>query len=313
MPTRAEPVIQTNGLTRHYGSVRAVEDLNLSVPAGSVFGFLGPNGAGKTTTIRLLLGIVDATRGAARVLGFDVATEGGEMRRRCGVLLEHSGLYERMSALDNLQFHRRAHGMSAADSDERIQALLKRFDLWERRHEPAGRFSKGMKQKLAVARAMLPRPKLVFLDEPTNGLDPESSLDLRDHVSELARNEGVTFFLTTHQLAEVERMCTHVGVMRKGRLRAAGDLASIRALGGSRRVEFVGSGFSEAAIDELEHRSEVRQVQRHDSSLTVLLHDNAPVAPLTTLLVQRGAALEAVRPIIPTLESGYFALMNDEQ
>ena len=313
MPDSAEPIIHTSKLTRHFGAVRAVEDLDLSVPAGSIFGFLGPNGAGKTTTIRLLLGIVDATRGDARVFGLSVAHESAVIRHRCGVVLEHSGLYERLTVRENLEFQRRSHGLSRALGDERICMLLDRFGLWEWRDRSAGTLSRGMKQKLAVARAMLTKPALVFLDEPTNGLDPESSRDLRDHILELARDESVTFFLTTHQLAEVERMCSHIGVLRAGRLRSIGDLDCLRSFGGDRHVRFVGHGFSDDLVALLEARAEILYVRRTSDTLNVFLQDQGPVAPLVTLLVSNGVALEAVVPVVPTLESGYLALMDESK
>src|SRR5437868_2380625 len=172
--------IQTRGLARSFDQVRALDDLTLEVPAGSVFGFLGPNGAGKTTTIRLLLGLIEPTSGKAEVLGFDTLTQGAEIRARSGALLEHSGLYERMSAEDNLRFYGRVARMPKEKLDERIHQLLTHLGLWERRKEAVVKWSRGMKQKLAIARPLLHGPALVFLDEPTAGLDPVAAAGLRD-------------------------------------------------------------------------------------------------------------------------------------
>src|SRR5689334_15183911 len=165
-----ELAIRAQGLTRTFETVRALDDLSLEVPAGSVFGFLGPNGAGKTTTIRLLLGLIDASAGRAEVLGLDPGTAGAEIRARTGALLEHNGLYERLSAEDNLEFYGRIWHIPTAERKARIQELLTHLALWERRRDQAGKYSKGMKQKLAVARALLHRPVIAFLDEPTTGL-----------------------------------------------------------------------------------------------------------------------------------------------
>ena len=161
--------IQCEDLTRDFATVRAVDRLALQVPAGIVFGFLGPNGSGKTTTIRLLLGLLEPTVGRAAVLGFDTRTQGAEVRARAGALLEHPGLYERLSAADNLEFYGRVWRLPPAERQARRKELLRHFDLWDRRHEVVGTWSRGMKQKLAVARTMLHRPPLIFLDEPTAG------------------------------------------------------------------------------------------------------------------------------------------------
>jgi len=170
MPT--EPAIRAEKLTRVFGAVRALDGLDLEVPPGIVFGFLGPNGAGKTTTIRLLLGLLEPSGGRAAVLGLDTRSGADGIRDRSGALLEHHGLYERLSAEDNLAFYARAWRLSGDARRRRIRELLESLGLWERRAEPVGRWSRGMKQKLAVARALLHRPSLLFLDEPTAGLDP---------------------------------------------------------------------------------------------------------------------------------------------
>ena len=171
--------IQAEGLVRDFGAIRALDHLSLDVPAGIVFGFLGPNGAGKTTAIRAFLGLVEPTAGSARVLGFDTRRESDRIRERAGALLEHNGLYERLTAEQNLEFAGRVWHMPKADRRARTRELLEQFGLWNRRDEPVGKWSRGMKQKLAVARAVFHRPPLVFLDEPTAGLDPVASAALR--------------------------------------------------------------------------------------------------------------------------------------
>src|SRR5438132_1338601 len=187
-----EFAIRTQGLTRSFGSVRALDNLTIEVPAGSTFGFLGPNGAGKTTTIRLLLGLIEPTGGKAEVLGFDTRTQSDEIRARCGALLEHSGLYERMSAEDNLRFYGRVARMPQQKLEQRIQELLTHMGLWDRRKESVIKWSRGMKQKLAVARPLLHHPALIFLDEPTAGLDPVAAAGLREDLAALASGQGAT-------------------------------------------------------------------------------------------------------------------------
>ncbi len=216
----SDPAIRTTGLSRSFGSVRAIDDVSLEVPTGTIFGFLGPNGSGKTTTIRLLLGLLEADQGSATVLGFDTRTQANEIRERTGALLEHSGLYERLSAEDNLEFYGRVWNLPVKARRERIEELLTHLGLWERRGEQVGKWSRGMKQKLAIARTMLHRPSLIFLDEPTAGLDPVASVALRRDLTTLVAHEGVTVFLTTHNLPEAEAICDRVGVIRQGRLLA---------------------------------------------------------------------------------------------
>jgi ABC-2 type transport system ATP-binding protein len=202
-----DTAICTEGLSRHFGATRAVDGISLKVPKGIAFGFLGPNGSGKTTTIRLLLGLLEPTSGGATVLGYDVNRQTDQIRERTGALLEHNGLYERLSAEDNLEFYGRVYRLPTAERKARIKQMLSQMGLWERRRELVGTWSRGMKQKLAVARAMLHRPPLIFLDEPTAGLDPAAAAGLRDDLARLVDQEGTTVFLTTHNLAEAEKVC----------------------------------------------------------------------------------------------------------
>src|SRR5579864_2894056 len=225
-----EPIIRIEHLSRSFGTVKAVDDLSLEVPAGIVFGFLGPNGAGKTTTINLLLGLLEPTQGQASVLGFDTRTQADTIRARSGALLEFAGLYERMSAQDNLDLYGRIYRMPAPDRRARIKELLTHLDLWERRQDQVGTWSRGMKQKLAVARALFHHPPLVFLDEPTAGFDPLAAAALRNDLASLVAREGVTVFLNTHNLTEAEKLCAQVGVIRQGKLVTVGAPDELRAM-----------------------------------------------------------------------------------
>ena len=176
----SQVAIRTVGLSRRFGAVCALEGLSVDIPSGIIFGFLGPNGSGKTTTIRLLLGLLDPSAGRAEVFGYDTRTHGDAIRERCGALLEHCGLYERLSAEENLELYGRFWRMSRGSRRARVKELLTCFELWERRREIVAGWSRGMKQKLAIARALLHRPSLIFLDEPTAGLDPIAAVSLRD-------------------------------------------------------------------------------------------------------------------------------------
>src|SRR5579863_7441603 len=185
-----ESIIHIEHLSRFFGSVKAVDDLSLEVPAGIVFGFLGPNGAGKTTTIHLLLGLLEPTQGQASVLGFDTRTQAEAIRARSGALLEFAGLYERMSSDLNLDLYGRIYQMPAPDRRARIKELLTHLELWDRRKDQVGTLSRGMKQKLAVARALFHHPSLIFLDEPTAGFDPVAAVALRNDLVSLVAREG---------------------------------------------------------------------------------------------------------------------------
>jgi len=309
----AEMAIRTEALTRDFAGVRAVDSLSLEVPAGIVFGFLGPNGSGKTTTIRLLLGLLEPTRGRAAVLGFDSQTEAAQIRERCGALLEHPGLYERLSAEDNLEFYGRVWRLSPDERRARSRELLTHLGLWERRREAVGTWSRGMKQKLAVARTLLHRPSLIFLDEPTAGLDPVAAAALREDLYELVAREGVTVFLTTHNLAEAEKLCAQVGVIRQGRLLAVGSPNDLRARTGGPRAEVVGRGFSPAVLAELRARPEVANVEAQDGHLSLELRGPVDLAPLTRLLIASGAEIEEVRKGKASLEEVFLTLVEEDQ
>lgn len=309
---QSHKAIETKTLTRTFGAVRAVDALDLDVPSGIVFGFLGPNGSGKTTTIRLLLGLLEPSAGEAQVLGCDTRTEAGQIRERSGALLEYSGLYERLSAEDNLDFYGRVYHLPAAQRAARIQELLTHFGLWDRRKETAGTWSRGMKQKLAVARAILHRPQLLFLDEPTAGLDPVAAAALRDDLARLVEREGVTVFLTTHNLGEAERLCQQVAVIREGRLLAVGHPDQLRAKGGKPRVEIVGRGFSEAVLAALRARPEVAGVEVVNGRLAVDLRGQVETAPIIAALVGAGAEVEEVRKGQASLEEVFLTLVSEE-
>jgi ABC-2 type transport system ATP-binding protein len=309
------PAIRTDGLTRRFGELTAVDGLSIDVPAGRVFGFLGPNGAGKTTTIRLLLGLLRPTSGRAEVLGLDTVAFADAIRGQVGALLEHPGLYERLTVEDNLQLYGRIWRLPAVARRARIRELLEGLELWDRRREVLGDWSHGMKQKIAVARTLLHRPPLIFLDEPTAGLDPVAAAALRDDLTGLAQREGVTVFLTTHNLAEAERLCDEVAVIREGRLVALGKPDELRAGTGAPRAEIAGSGFTAEVLAALRARPEVAEVVARDGHLTVELRGppDTRLAGLVRSLVEAGAEIEEVRRGAATLEDAFLTLMDEAE
>jgi ABC-2 type transport system ATP-binding protein len=305
--------IRLDGLTRTFGALTAVDGLTLEVPAGIVFGFLGPNGAGKTTTINLLLGLLEPSGGSAAVLGLHPWTDGDEVRRQTGAVLEQPGIYGQLSAEENLEFFGRVARIAPDDRRARIRELLGQMGLWERRAEKAETWSRGMQQRLALARALLHRPRLVFLDEPTAGLDVMAAAAVRDDLASLAATSGTTIFLTTHNMAEAERLCATVAVIRVGHLVAVGSPDELRMRTGAPRVEIAGRGIDDGAIDALRALPLVAGVTRSDGHVVVELVEPAEPAPLVSLLVRRGVEVDEVRRQRASLEEVFVTLMEEER
>ncbi|HEY42859.1 MAG TPA: ABC transporter ATP-binding protein [Anaerolineae bacterium] len=305
--------IRIDNLSRDFDTVRAVDGLSLEVSAGRIFGFLGPNGAGKTTTINLLLGLLEPTEGRAEVLGFDTQTQADEIRSRTGALLEYSGVYEHLNAEDNLEFYGRVWQLPAGERQARIKELLTHMGLWERRKDRAGTWSRGMKQKLALARVLLHRPSLVLLDEPTAGLDVVAATAIRDDLEILAAQEGVTVFLTTHNMAEAEKLCSRVAVIREGRLVAIGHPDELRARAGGPRVEIFGHGFNERALTSLRDRSEISAVEVENGRMVIDLREELDVGLLVTLMVSAGVQVDEVRRGKASLEEVFLTLMEESK
>ncbi len=302
---------RTHQLTREFaGGVRALDALTLEVPRGTVFGFLGPNGAGKTTTIRLLLGLLEPTSGEAEVLGYDVRSQSERIRERTGALLEHHGLYERLTAFDNLYFYARIARMTRAAARARVQELLEQFGLWDRRQDATETWSRGMKQKLAIARALLHRPELVFLDEPTAGLDPIAAAALRNDLAALPAQTGTSVFLTTHNLAEAERLCAQIGVVAQGRLVAFGHPDELRKTRGGEQIEVVGRNL-EAAATLLSAIDGVETTNFRNGRLVIHTRRGTSAAPIVSALVQHGAEIEEVRRDAASLEDVFMSLLQE--
>ena len=304
-------VIHTKNLSRTFGAIRAVDNLSIEIPSGTVFGFLGPNGAGKTTTIRLLLGLLEPTAGRAEVLGFDTRSQADQIRQRSGALLEHNGLYERLSAEDNLEFYGRVWHIPAKERETRKREILSRMGLWDRRKDLVGQWSRGMKQKLAVARALFHRPTLLFLDEPTAGLDPVAAAALREDLNALVEQEGITVFLSTHNLGEAEKLCHQVGVIRQGKLLAVGAPAELRAKAGANRCQVFGSGFSPELIELLHRRPEVTQARLVNQHLVIDLNGQTEIAGLVNWMVNAGVQVEEIRKSTASLEEVFLTLVEE--
>ena len=303
-------MLRATGLGRRFGELWAIRHMDLEVFRGEVLGLLGPNGAGKTTTVRLLTALIEPTDGTATVDGLDIRRQPDDVRARVGILTETPGLYEKLSATANLDFFGRLYGLDAATRAERIERYLRLFSLWERRDDAVGGFSKGMKQKLAIARALLHEPSVVFLDEPTAALDPEAAYVVREAI-EAIRRSGRTIVLATHNLYEADRLCDRVAFVRGGLLRVDSP-ADLRESLGGRGVEIGFAGAPGPAVVEAARRVEgVSAAELANHRLVVGAADPGAVTPrLVRALVAAGADIVEVRERATSLEQIYFEVMG---
>jgi len=223
-------VIQTEGLTKRYGHQTAVDALTLEIPEGEIFGFLGPNGAGKTTTLLMLLGLTEPTSGRARVLGFDPLREPLKIKRHVGYLPENVGFYDDLTAEENLRFIAELNGLRNGQADRLIEEALQKVGLAQERTKLVGHYSRGMRQRLGIAELLIKEPRLVFLDEPTLGLDPDGIHRMLDLIVSLSKEQGITVVLSSHLLHQVQRICNRVGIMLRGKLVASGTVDELAKL-----------------------------------------------------------------------------------
>jgi ABC-2 type transport system ATP-binding protein len=309
-------VIEIEHLTRKFGDVTAVDGLTLTIAEGEVFGLLGPNGAGKTTTIRMLAGLIGKTSGEARIAGCRVGDQATakQLRGLIGLMPEEAGLYPDLSAARTLDFYGRLYQVSGGKRAERTERLLTMLDLWDRRDVRVRTFSKGMKQRLTIARALINDPPVLFLDEPTANLDPEGAKTVRDFLLQLKR-ENRTILLNTHQLAEAERVCDRVGIMHR-RLVAVGTPDGLRGTASARATAIQLAVVTDAAVEAARQAS-------HASGADVTVSGNTITVPvgkperdnpeLVKAIVAAGGEVQFVSGLVPTLEETYLKLLGDEK
>lgn len=304
---RAVPAIEAVGLAKRFGEATAVRQLSFTVQSGEVFGFLGPNGAGKTTTVRMLIGLLAPSEGTARLLGETVGAS-DDLRRRIGVMTETPGLYESLTVEENLAYFADLHGVTGPQRRARLDACLERAGLSDRRHDRAGALSKGLKQRAALARALVGDPEILFLDEPTAGLDPEASAEVRKLIARLRRS-GVTVFLTTHRLEEAARVCDRVAIINT-RLLTIGRPEDLTR---ERKVEIkIGLGGPPATelIAGLSGLAGVRGASPSGSELAVEVDSRAAVPEVVRFLAARGEEVFSVTEAAKTLEEAYLELVG---
>jgi len=310
-------MIRTQELCKHFqvnGSpVKAVDGLSLQVNEGEVFGFLGPNGAGKTTTVRLLTCLIAPTSGRAWVSNLEVGKADQQIRAQVGILTESPGLYERLSARRNLEFFADLYGVK--DASGQVEKYLRLLELWDRREAEANTLSKGMKQKLAIARALLHEPPVLFLDEPTSALDPEAAKTVRNFIETL-RGQGRTIFLCTHNLDEAERLCDRIAVFRQRLIAVDTPEALRRQLFGRQTVVHL-ARLDDRYADALRPLPFVKHIEavqeRDEAGKLVISLDDPPVRNpgIVQTLVEQGAQIQFVNELRHSLEDVYLSLIHD--
>ena len=302
-------MIRTNGLSKRFGDFTAVDNLTLEIDSGEVFGFLGPNGAGKTTTVRMLTCLIEPSAGQASVLGYQVGQEDQQIRRSVGLLTETPGHYDRLSAWQNLTIYARLYEVEQVE--RQVEKYLRLLDLWERRQDPAGSFSKGMRQKLAIARTLLHEPQVLFLDEPTAGLDPQAAHLIREFIEEL-KEEGRTIFICTHNLDEADRLCDRVAVFKQN-LRVVDAPANLRRQVYGRRISIQLAQRAAVFSDLITSVRGLREVETNDYTLAFNTENPETDNPdVIRQLVQAGADIQFVNEEKHTLEEVYLNLIGDK-
>ena len=301
-------MITTQNLSKKFNQITAVENLSLEIPEGEVFGFLGPNGAGKTTTVRMLTSLISPTAGSAAVNGHTVGEKDIDIRRSVGLLTETPGLYDNLSAERNLEIY--ASLYEVVDVKGQVEKYLRFLGLWDRRQDIAATFSKGMKQKLAIARALLHEPRTLFLDEPTAGLDPEASRLVREFILEI-KKQGRTIFICTHNLDEADRLCDRIGVF-KTRLLVLDSPLNLRRQVFGRKVVFHLRKADQALVDKISQHPQVSEARLVDHKIVATIDDPETHNPdLIRLLVNEGADVQFIGELRRSLEDAYLQLVQN--
>ncbi len=305
-------MIDTENLTRKFGDLTAVGNLTLHVDEGEVFGFLGPNGAGKTTTIRMLCCLISKTNGKARIADYSVETENDclAIRKLVGLLPENVGLYDTLSAYKNLDFYGRLYEVAESQRKENIDRLLRLLNIWDRRDDAVGTFSKGTKQKIAIARAMIHDPKVLFLDEPTANLDPEAAKTVRDFILDL-KKEKRTIFLNTHNLDEAERLCDRIGIL-KTRLIAVDSPKNLERSLYNRKTILHLEEVNPKILEAVQSLGTVKNVKVSDDKLILDMDNPEKDNPeLVRVVVAAGGNIHYVTELKSTLEDVYLKLIRE--
>ena len=299
--------VKAQNLTKQYGSIVAVDHLNLEVSEGEIFGLLGPNGAGKTTTIRILTGQTKPTSGTATIASYDILRESIKAKQQMGVVPDVSNVYDEMSAWDNLIFAAQLYGVPKIEREKRAKELLELFELYERRKDHIGDFSKGMKRRITIAAALIHKPKLLFLDEPTSGLDVQSSRIIRSLIKELNDN-GVTVFLTTHYIEEADQLCRRIAIINKGKIVAVDNPEKFKASMEERQIIEVSFSPPES-FDKLKGLSCVNDVFKLGDKCRLYVDDTSEAVPsIVDFANKNNLKIVSINTLKPSLEDAFVKL-----
>lgn len=301
--------IRAENLSKSFDGRMVLDNVSFSVEKGDIFGYLGPNGAGKTTTINLFLGLLTPDGGTATVNGADLGSD-DEARRRIGVLFENNGFSERQSAYENLRYYALLYGMD--DPDHRVDELLGMIGMADRAYDPVGTFSTGMKRKLGIARAILHKPEILFLDEPSSGLDPDAQRMVRDLILSLSVSGGMTVFINSHHLDEVQRICTRVAILARGRIRAEDSVARLTASGNESSIwiAFEEGEVSEDMLLAVHALPMVERAEREGEGIICTLTGEGRVPDLISALVAAGFRIEEAKKRSANLEEIYLRYVH---
>ena len=305
-------MIEVQDLTKEFKERTVLNAISFRVKEGEVFGYLGPNGAGKTTTMRIILGLLKPTTGKALVWGQNLG-ENEELRKKVGVLLEDDGLYPRISASENLDYYAQLYGITSRA--QKVADLLQFSGLSDRKNDKVGKFSKGMKRKLALARAIIHDPEVLFLDEPSAGLDPEAQKMVRDLILQLSGEERITIFLNSHDLDEVQRICSKIAILQRGEIKAYDTIDNLRGKFTKPVVEITipDNREVEKALKLLNSIDYVSGCNRHNDGITVTLAESEMSSTLLSFLVEKGVKVEEIKRVSKSLEDVYLEIVRQEE
>ena len=303
-------IITLEHVYKELGKRQILKDVTLAVKQGDIFGYLGPNGAGKTTTIRIILGLLAATSGKVSLLGQDVQVD--KVRKQIGFVLEVDGLYDNLSAFDNLLYYARLYDIP--QPAQKVDKVLKQVGLAERARDKVGNYSKGMRQRLALARAIAPDPEILILDEPTAGVDPTGQIEIRQLMLDMIHRGGKTILLSSHNLDEVQRICNRIALIHKGEIKLYGELEQFkREMGQGGIIIETAEAIPSITLGELQKLPDVSIREQKNGVLTLNIGKNVEISAIVTLLASRGVKIEQVKKQEASLEDMYTAIVKESE